>query len=101
MFDDDGNLLEGKHIMFDLHLNKILVLKQKCRYGITDKIKSEQGMTFTIERRIKKGMKAFIANLRLPTYKSISFYNFYDILDALAKQIFVNDFKARKVLATE
>lgn len=57
MFDDNGNLQEGKHIMFDLHLVKILHLKHMNRQGISDKMKSEFGMSFTIERQIKKGMK--------------------------------------------
>lgn len=38
-------------------------------------------------------MKNYIAQLHLPTYKNLQYYNFYDILEELAKDLFDNDFK--------
>ena len=85
--------------MFDLHTNKMLYICSKNRYGIDPVMKSELGLSeFEIKKQMTKGMKQFIAYLRLPTYKHIQYYNFYDVLDALSKNLFVNDFNNRKIV---
>ena len=38
-------------------------------------------------------MNKFIASLHLPTYKFMTNYNFFDILEEFTKLVYVNDFK--------
>mmetsp|Transcript_23030 Transcript_23030/g.22377 ORF Transcript_23030/g.22377 Transcript_23030/m.22377 type:complete len:338 (-) Transcript_23030:783-1796(-) len=94
---ENGVLVEGEHIYFDLHRNQMLELCSRNRFKIDHQVKAALGLSeMEIQRQMTKALKSYIAKLHLPTYKELKFYYFYDIIEELAKDVFSNDFQTRR-----
>lgn len=71
----------------------MLYLNAKNRVVVQEEYVNALAVTRTeFRKQMKKGVNKFIAELHLPTYKNLTTYYYYDVLDEFTKHVFTEDF---------
>jgi hypothetical protein len=52
------------------------------------KMSPEERREYDLQKRSVKDMNKFIASLQIPCYQTIKYYYYYDILEALSRNLF-------------